>query len=179
MRPALMAAVGTVLLESGSTIDLSGLAGVALPVSINRGHHQVTANDVADTPLAQVPHRPDGDDRRSPRRHARRRLPWVGSPLLDASGYVGVIPKTIDQLLIAGGAFKVTAGSGSVLQNFIQEPGSVINVSGGSVTYQGGVINTTRLVGSDGRFTISAAPIPISAMLASRGNSRSTMRARG
>jgi hypothetical protein len=71
---------------------------------------------------------------------------WVGSPILDAAGYVGLIPESIDQILAVGGSFKSTS-----VTNFIQEPGAAINVSGGYVAYQGGMMSTTRLLGADGR----------------------------
>jgi filamentous hemagglutinin family protein len=43
---------GSVVLESGSVIDLSGLAGVTLPMSLNEVTFKITANEVADDPLA-------------------------------------------------------------------------------------------------------------------------------
>lgn len=136
---------GTVLLESGSTIDLSGIAGVTLPMSINEVSILITAAEVADDPLAQnlIGKTVTIDARLSGTRADG--FQWVGSPILGAAGYVGNIPETIDQLLIAGGSFTTSA------KNFIQQPGAAINVSGGYVQYLGGIINTTRLIGSDGR----------------------------
>src|SRR5262249_43338385 len=67
-----------------------------------------------------------------------------GSPILDAAGYIGLVPETIDQLLTAGGSLKTSA------ENVVQQPGAVINLSGGYVQYLGGVINTTTLLGADG-----------------------------
>ena len=155
----------------GSTIDLSGLAGVAVPLSEYNLSIKVTARDVADSPLAQfLIGQTVMIDARLGGTRADGVL-WVGSPLLDASGYARVIPKTIDELLIAGGSFKVatTAPNSSggfipaAVQNFIQEPGSVINVSGGYVSYQGGAIQTTQLLGSNGRvYDIGAADPTIS-----------------
>lgn len=136
---------GTVLLESGSTIDLSGIAGVTLPMSINQVSILITAAEVADDPLAQnlIGKTVTIDARLSGTRADG--FQWVGSPILDAAGFVGSIPETIDQLLTAGGSFTSSA------KNFIQQPGAAINVSGGYVQYLGGIINTTRLIGSDGR----------------------------
>jgi hypothetical protein len=137
---------GTVLLESGSTVDLSGLAGVTLPMSVNQVDILVTAAEVADSPLAAAL------IGKTVRIDARLRgtradgLQWVGSPLLDADGYVGLIPQGIDQILTAGGTFTSSA------KNVVQLPGSAINVSAGYVQYTGGVIHTTRLLGSDGRY---------------------------
>jgi filamentous hemagglutinin family protein len=125
---------GTVLLEPGSTIDLSGIAGVTLPMSVNEVSVLITAAEVADDPLAKslIGKTLTIDAR-------------VGSPILDVSGYIGLIPETIDQILTAGGSFTSSA------ENFIQQPGAVINVSAGYVQYLGGMINTTHLLGTDGR----------------------------
>ena len=136
---------GTVVLESGSTIDLSGIAGVTLPMSINQISILITAAEVADTPLAKnlIGQTVTIDARL----HGTRAdgLQWIGSPLLDAAGFAGLIPETIDQLLTAGGSFTTSA------KNVVQLPGSAINVSAGYVQYQGGVIATSRVLGADGR----------------------------
>ncbi|MES5481638.1 filamentous hemagglutinin family protein [Bradyrhizobium sp. INPA03-11B] len=136
---------GTVLLEKGSTIDLSGIAGVTLPMSINQISILVTAAEVADSPLAQVliGKTVTIDARLSGTRADG--VQWVGSPLLNAAGYVGLIPQSIDQILTAGGNF-TTSG-----RNVVQQPGAAINVSAGYVQYTGGMISTTRLLGADGR----------------------------
>jgi hypothetical protein len=92
--------LGRALLEAGSVIDLSGL-NAAASLSDYLYTFKVTANDVADSPLARnligqsvtinlalSGTRSDG-------------LTWVGSPLFSSSGagYYGNIPQTIDQLL--------------------------------------------------------------------------------
>ena len=146
---------GRVLLESGSTIDLSGLTGVTVPISEMLYTFKVTANDVADTPLAQnligksvtidlalSGTRADGET-------------WVGSPLFASSGagYIGDIPQSINQLLTRGGSLNVTAGS-----DIVTAPNSLINVSGGWIQYGGGKVTTTQLLGADGRiYSIGSA----------------------
>ena len=89
----------TVLLESGSSIDVSGLANVVLPMAANEISILVTAAEVADTPLAAslIGKTVTIDARLSGTRADG--LAWVGSPLLDAAGFVGTIPETIDQIL--------------------------------------------------------------------------------
>jgi filamentous hemagglutinin family protein len=138
--------VGTVLLEPGSSIDLSGLAGVTLPMSINTVSIKITTAEVADDPLAKnlIGKTVTVDVRRSGTRPDG--FQWIGSPILDAAGFAGLVPESIDQLLTAGGSFTTFA------KNFIQQPGAAINVSGGYVQYLGGFVNTTRLMGSDGRW---------------------------
>lgn len=125
---------GLVLLEKGSSIDLSGLAGVTLPMSVNQLSITVTSAEVADHPLAK------SLIGKTVLIDAR-----VGSPILDVDGYIGLIPQSIQQILTAGGSF-TTSG-----RNVVQQPGAVVNVSAGYVQYTGGVIRTTRLLGADGR----------------------------
>jgi hypothetical protein len=103
---------GRVLFESGSVIDLSGL-NVVRNASDYLFTFKVTANDVADTPLAKAligqtvtidlslsGTRADGET-------------WVGSPLFAASGagYLSNITQGIDQLLSKSGS--LTIGSGN------------------------------------------------------------------
>ena len=143
---------GRFFMESGSVIDLSGLAATA-SVSDYLYTFKVTSNDVADSPLAQSligqtvtinlalsGVRSDG-------------IAWVGSPLFSASGagYLGDIPKTIDQLLTKGGTLSFPSISTvQPFQDVLQQAGSTINISGGSITYSSAQVNTTKLVGADG-----------------------------
>ncbi|WP_315700765.1 MULTISPECIES: filamentous hemagglutinin N-terminal domain-containing protein [unclassified Bradyrhizobium] len=136
---------GSVLLEAGSAVDVSGIAGVTLPMSVNQIDILVTQAEVADTPLAAaLIGKTVSIDARLTGTRADG-LQWVGSPLLNASGYVGLIPQSIDQILTVGGSFTSSA------KNVVQMPGSSVNVSGGYVQYAGGVLTTTRLLGSNGR----------------------------
>ncbi len=145
--------LGRVLLEAGSEINLAGLTGVTRSVSDTLYTFKVTANDVADTPLAQsligqtvtidlslTGTRADGQT-------------WVGSPLFASSGagYLSNIAQRIDQLLTKGGSLSIGGGSGSAFTDALTASGSVVNVSGGWIQYAGSTISTTRLVGSDGR----------------------------
>ncbi len=151
--------LGRVVLETGSVIDLSGLT-TTRSVGDYLYTFKVTANDVADTPLAQnligqtvtidltlTGTRADGET-------------WVGSPLFASSGagYLANVTQGIDQLLTKGGSLTFgsgfSVGNGQATGGFVdvlQAPGSVINVSGGSIQYTGALIKTTELIGSDGR----------------------------
>jgi filamentous hemagglutinin len=78
---------------------------------------------------------------------------WVGTPLGDASGWIGNGTTTLAELMTAGGKIAIKS-SGSL----ITRAGSMLDVSGGSVTYQGGYVDTTKLIGADGRiYDISQA----------------------
>ncbi|MDR3493346.1 MAG: filamentous hemagglutinin family protein [Ancalomicrobiaceae bacterium] len=152
---------GRVLLESGSVIDLAGLDATA-SVKDYLYTFKVTANDVADSPLAQnlIGTTVTIDLRQSGTRADG--LTWVGSPLFSATGagYLNDLPQTIDQRLTQGGSLTFTnANSGTLpFNDVLQQFGSVINVSGGRLRLTGETIKTTTLVGSDGRlYSISAA----------------------
>lgn len=132
---ALTIGANAILLEQGSTVDLSGIAGVTLPMSINQISILVTTAEIADNPLSKaLLGKTVTIDAR------------VGSPILNVSGYTGLIPQSIDQLLTAGGSFTATG-----VTNVVQKPGAVINVSGGYVQYTGGMVTTSRVIGADGR----------------------------
>ncbi|WP_160169024.1 filamentous hemagglutinin N-terminal domain-containing protein [Bradyrhizobium sp. Ai1a-2] len=78
---------------------------------------------------------------------------WVGTPLGDASGWIGNDLTTLAQLMTGGGKIAIKS-SGSLITRL----GSMLDVSGGSIRYQGGYVNTTKLIGSDGRiYDISQA----------------------
>lgn len=150
---------GRVLMEAGSTIDLSGLTAYR-SVADYIFTFKVTGNDVADTPLAQsligetvtvdlsqTGTRADGET-------------WVGSPLFASSGagYLANVVQSIDQLLTKGGTLSFNPGysiaNGQTTPAFtdvLQAPGSVVNISGGTIQYTGAAIATTQLLGSDGR----------------------------
>lgn len=139
---------GRIYLDSGATIDVSGLANVELPISqtlvtVDR----IGQNELADSPLLRngflfglknvvfdstlTGTRSDG-------------VQWVGSPILNLSGYVNLIPRTVDQLLTNGGT--ITLSGNEVMT----ATGSSMNLNGGYVHYAGGMVNTTRLVDANG-----------------------------
>jgi filamentous hemagglutinin family protein len=70
---------------------------------------------------------------------------WVGTPLADTSGWVGLTTHSIGELTVNGGSVALQAGGAVVLQS-----GSTVNVSGGYINYQGGFTQTTQLMGADG-----------------------------
>ncbi len=70
---------------------------------------------------------------------------WIGSPILNASGYVDLIPRSIDQLLTNAGS--ITLSGNQVMT----ASGSSLNLDGGFVHYLGGMINTTRVIDAYGQ----------------------------
>ncbi len=150
---------GQIYLDKDALIDVSGSMGVQASVSQNIVAAQLQGAQLADSPLQrssflhgatiyidinQSGTNPDGSI-------------WIGTPLADVSGYVGLIQRTVGELTTSGGSVTLNAGGSVVLQQ-----GSLLNVSGGYVQYQGATVNTSRLLGADGHlYDISKAPADI------------------
>jgi filamentous hemagglutinin family protein len=122
--------------ESGVNIDLSG-SDVTLPVSRALVEVELRANELKDSPLQR-----DGV-LRGQRVIVDAR---VGTPLADVSGALAAVPKGIAERTSNGGSVKFNS-AGDVVFN----SGANVNVSGGTVHYEGGVVQTTRLLGADGK----------------------------
>ncbi|RQS65156.1 filamentous hemagglutinin N-terminal domain-containing protein [Burkholderia sp. Bp8963] len=146
--PDIQAVGGRIYVDNGATIDVSGLANVELPISdtlVTVG--RVGLNELADSPLLR-----DGflfglknvvvDSTLTGTRSDG--VQWVGSPILNLSGYVNLIPRTVDQLLINGGTITLAGNDVMTAQ------GSSLNLNGGYIHYDGGIVNTTRLVDANG-----------------------------
>ncbi|HEY1610514.1 MAG TPA: filamentous hemagglutinin N-terminal domain-containing protein, partial [Paraburkholderia sp.] len=146
--PGDTAVQGRVYLDTGATIDVSGLANVELPIAdILVTVPTVSGNELANSPLLRDSFlnnfqnlvfdstlsgtNPDGSQ-------------WVGSPLLNLSGYVSLIPRSVDQLLTNGGTITLTGNE------VMTASGSSLALNGGYVHYLGGMVDTTRLVDADG-----------------------------
>jgi filamentous hemagglutinin family protein len=140
--------VGRIYIDSGAIIDVSGLADVELPMSaLLVSIPRIGQNELADSPLLRNSFlytqknvlldstasgtRADG-------------LDWIGSPILNAKGYVENMPRDISQMLTGGGS--VTLDGFDV----IARSGSRIALDGGYLAYQSGWINTPNLLGADG-----------------------------
>jgi filamentous hemagglutinin family protein len=141
-------AIARIQIDRGAQINVAGLADVLRPMSDNFiTIERIGENELADSPLLRggafyrkkvvldARERGVADDGRA----------WVGSPLFNASGYADQRPRGIDQMLIDGGTINVSA------REFVARGGSVIDVSGGFLHYQGGMVETPRVIGADGR----------------------------
>jgi filamentous hemagglutinin family protein len=153
----------SVYLSQNALIDVAGLTSATLPMSANYITFNPRGPEFADSPLQR-----DGPLRGASITIDIRDsgvsadgLSWVGTPLAAAAGYVAQVPETIDQLLAAGGTVSISTALGQNTANYssiVLQSGSTIDVSGGFVTYQGGAVPTTRLIGADGAvYDIAAA----------------------
>ncbi|MEW6436323.1 MAG: filamentous hemagglutinin family protein [Pseudomonadota bacterium] len=150
---------GRVYIDSGAVVDVSGLPDVQLPISANFVTiGPINANDLADDPLQQngfLLSQTITIDSRITGTNPETGQPWVGTPLIDAAGYVQDMPRTIDQMMINAGTIDLAGGE------VITAPGSVLNLTGGYINYQGGMVNPTRFLGADGNIYGAANANPL------------------
>lgn len=145
-----------VLMESGATIDVSGLQDVQLPADYNIVSFQPRGNEFANDPLNRngalygqtiyVNILDSGTNTDG--------TTWVGTPLADASGYVAEKGQNIYQLLTTGGSVNISTNMSASAKpgssDVILESGSLINMRGGYVEFLAGMVPTTEVIGSDG-----------------------------
>ncbi|RZL66181.1 MAG: filamentous hemagglutinin N-terminal domain-containing protein [Variovorax sp.] len=80
---------------------------------------------------------------------------WVGTPLADVAGWVGVGKTDLAELSTDAGSIRIRAGG-----DFITRQGSLLDVSGGSVRYTDGLNTSTKLMGADGRIYTMDKALP-------------------
>lgn len=132
---------GQVYLDSGALIDVAGTVDVPIPMSHNILTLQLRGAELANSPVQR-----NGVVRgASITVDARRKgvwngFSWIGTPLGDVSGYLGIIERTVAELTTPGGSVSISAGESLVMQ-----PGSLIDVSGGTKIHAESRVQTTRL----------------------------------
>lgn len=133
---------GQIYLGPETMINVAGTTDAAAALSDYILTVTLRAAELADAPLLRDSFFRGGDItvdlRKSGIWNGRA---WVGTPLADLTGYLNLIPRTIDQLTVAGGTVTLNSG-GSV----IADPSSKIDVSGGWENYSSGTVKTTRLL---------------------------------
>ncbi len=134
-------------LAPNATIDVSG-ANIVLPVERN-----VVNVELRGSQLANSPNQQDGPlrsqsvavDVRATGTRADGTT-WVGTPLADLAGDVAAVGRTAQERSLTGGTVNLVSGGDLVLSNT-----SRVDVSGGSIQFLDGYVNTTQLLGVDGR----------------------------
>lgn len=125
-----------IYMDEGSVIDVSGSDAAILPMERNSVEVEVRSNELADSPLQR-----DGVLQGETVYVDLRK----GTDIVDYSGAVAVAEKTVAERLASGGQVDIRSEG-----DFVQRDGSLIDISGGKVTYADGFIKETRLV-SDGQ----------------------------
>jgi filamentous hemagglutinin len=140
---------GRIYLAGGSTIDVSGLTNVPVPVANEIIQVTLEGDDLQNDPLL-----------RNGFLHGTTVTVNAseGSTLFNVAPYVGNIQLGIDQVLTAAGSIQLNSDG-----DVIARAGSTLNVSGGSIAYQGGIgPSTTELLGANGLvYNIAHAPANI------------------
>jgi len=147
---------GRVYIDSGATVDVSGLADVELPMSaLLVSIPRIGQNELADSPLLRNSFLYTQKDILLDSTASGTRadgLDWIGSPILNAAGYVQNMPRDIDQMLTRGGSITLDGN------DVIARTGSRLALDGGYLAYQSGWITTPNLLGADGRiYNITSA----------------------
>ncbi|WP_454632614.1 filamentous haemagglutinin family protein [Bradyrhizobium cenepequi] len=152
-----------VFAETGSVLDVSGVRNAVLPMSANQLKVNVQGNEVRDSPqnrdsgvlanndvwvdardLIFVPAGTGG--------YTSDRYYTAGG-LLEVSGYLATTAHTIGEWTAVGGTITLAA------PEVVVQRGATIDLSGGSVSYAGGNILSTNLIGADGRiYSVDNAP---------------------
>lgn len=168
VAPTAGPAYGRIYIDNGAVIDVSGLADVELPVSaLLVTVPRIGQNELADSPLLRnsflyTQKNVVVDSTQSG--IAADGLSWVGSPILNVSGYVQNIPRDITQLMTNGGSIHLD-GSEVIVRS-----GAQLNLDGGYIAYQSGWITTPNLLGADGRIYNIATANPDMAYVGFAGN---------
>nr|WP_225737609.1 filamentous haemagglutinin family protein [Dyella acidiphila] len=140
---------GRIYVDNGSVIDVSGLANVQLPMSaLLVTIPLVGQNELANSPLLRnsfLYQTKDLTVDSSQSGTTASGLAWVGSPILNISGYVDDVPRTVGQLMTNGGSINLNGAQ------VIVRSGAQLNLDGGYVAYQPGWITTPNLVASNGQ----------------------------
>ncbi|MBR1323135.1 filamentous hemagglutinin family protein [Bradyrhizobium sp. U87765 SZCCT0109] len=149
--------------EAGATIDVSGVRDVLMQMDANSIKVNVQGNELRDSPqnrdsgalinqnlwidargLVLVPAGTGG--------YTSDRY-YTGGGLLEVSGYLANTAHRIGEWAAIGGSITLAA------PEVVARQGSVFNLSGGSLAYQGGFINQSYVLGSDSRvYNINSAP---------------------
>ena len=137
---------GQVYLDAGATIDVSGSSDVNASVLENIIAVQLRGAELENSPLQQ-----NGALRGQTvvvdmsQTGTYDGTTWVGSPIGDLSGYEGLIERNVGELTVDGGSVAIDTDGSVVMQ-----PTSEINVSGGSIDYQGATVATTKVITATG-----------------------------
>ncbi len=123
---------GRIFVDNGATIDVSGYKGIEVPMSRNVADISVQSYELRNSPL-QLNGPLKGQTVQVDLRQ--------NTTIVDTSGAVARIQRGVYERLSAGGQINLTSSGDVIINN-----GANMNISGGSVNYQAGYINTTKLL---------------------------------
>ena len=152
-----------IYMAANSQVDVSGVKDVPVSVDKNIVNVELRKNELRDAPLQRngilYTQKVNVDIRDATIKYdSKGNLISASIPTADITGAVARIARNIDERSISGGSVNlsssgdvITSGGDAVI------PASQIDISGGSTTYQGGLIQTTQLLSSGNTYDISQA----------------------
>ncbi|GAA0528202.1 hypothetical protein GCM10008941_04480 [Rhizomicrobium palustre] len=149
-----------IFVDSGATIDASGLKDVLIPASRNTiTISPLKGNELANSPMYKDSFLNGATVTVDPRLSGVRDdgVAWIGSPLISAQAYYQQVGVKVSELMTTGGnvalgtGYYTGSGATTTVSDVIVKKGATIDISGGWVAYQGGTVKTTQLLTSDGR----------------------------
>jgi filamentous hemagglutinin family protein len=130
----------SIRIDAGTHIDLSG-STAELPVAANLVTLQLRSNELADDPQQR-----NGALKNQTVVVDARANGGTGTTIANATSAIGAVGKNIAQRTETGGkATFISEG------DVVFSAGATINTSGGATNFLGGVIQTTQLIGADGK----------------------------
>jgi len=140
---------GRIYVDSGAVLDVSGLADVELPMSaLLVTIPRIGQNELANAPLLRdsfLYKQKDVVIDSTQSGVTADGLSWVGSPILNVSGYVQNVPRDITQMMTNGGSIDLNG------YEVLVRSGAQLNLDGGYLAYRAGWVTTPNLLGADGR----------------------------
>ncbi|MBS1212812.1 MAG: hemagglutinin-related protein, partial [Proteobacteria bacterium] len=121
-----------IYIDKGARIDVAGLRNVSLPMERNVAEVELRSNELRDSPLQKKGILYGKKVRVDLRK---------GTPIADITGARERVARTVEERSTRGGTLQLLSEGDAVLKQ-----GSVVDVSGGSVAYRDGYINTTQLL---------------------------------
>ncbi|WP_178130531.1 filamentous haemagglutinin family protein [Reyranella sp. CPCC 100927] len=158
-----VSAARRVLAVDGALIDVSGTRDVLLPMSSNNLKVSIQGNELRDAPINRDSGHLKSSDVWIDTRdlvlvpagtggYASERY-YTRGGLLEVRGYLNNSGHRIGEWAALGGTIALSA------REVVAQQGAIFDVSGGAVSYDGGYIRTTNLLGSDGRvYSVNGAP---------------------
>src|SRR5262249_50411169 len=159
--------IGQVFQQANSLLDASGTTDAVASASRNSVAVELRSNELADSPVIR-----GGPLYQQTIASASGTYPdgstWQGTPLANASGWIAQTLRSLDERfdngapVNIGGAATVSSNNSIVVApvNFVQAPGSIINVSGGYLTYTPGFVRVSTLINANGQIVSAGSASP-------------------
>ena len=137
---------GQIYVDDAAVINVAGSSDVLVPLAQSILKVELRGPELADSPLVRDTKLKGVTltvDIRNTGVHNGKY--WVGTPLGDVTALVGLIERNAAQLTAVGGNINLKAGGSIVVSK-----NSTLDVSGGSLIHEGGLVKTSSLI-SGGR----------------------------